>query len=69
MTYANWTYRCRHCTQLLPFGADGCVPAACLRRCEGGCDWLSVGPTDPAVRRRAEVDGPVGADGLPPAGG
>jgi hypothetical protein len=59
------TYRCRSCTQLLPFDASCRVPAACLRRCEGACDWERVGPTDPAVRRRAAADGPVGFDGLP----
>jgi hypothetical protein len=59
------TYRCRSCAQLLPFDAATRVPPACLRRCQGACDWEPVGPTDPAVRRRAAVEGPVGADGLP----
>lgn len=59
------TYRCEHCTQLLPFDAHGRVPAACLRRCQGGCEWTWVGPTEPAVRARAEADGEVDADGLP----
>lgn len=60
------TWRCRHCTQLLPFDARTRVPDACLSRCQGQCDWVHVGPTDPAQRRRAERRGPVGPDGLPP---
>jgi hypothetical protein len=59
------TYRCRSCTQLLPFDAGTRVPEACLRRCRAACDWEPVGPTDPAVRARAEQDGPLGPDGLP----
>ena len=62
---ASTTYRCRSCTQLLPFDATRRVPEACLRRCEGRCDWEPVGPTDPAVRLRAERDGPLGPEGLP----
>ncbi|MBA2528689.1 MAG: hypothetical protein H0V19_01785 [Euzebyales bacterium] len=67
MVRASTTYRCRHCTQLLPFDALVRVPEACLRRCQGGCDWVEVGPTDPAVRSRASLDGPLGNDGLPAA--
>ena len=59
------TYRCRSCTQLLPFDAHTRVPEACLRRCRSRCDWVEVGPTDPGVRARAERDGPPGPDGLP----
>lgn len=59
------TYRCRHCTQLLPFDEQRRVPDACLRRCQGGCDWEEVGPTEPAFRARAALDGPPGPDGLP----
>jgi len=62
---AGHTYRCRSCTQLLPFDAATRVPEACLRRCLARCDWELVGPTDPAVRARAERDGALGADGLP----
>lgn len=62
---ASTTYRCRSCTQLLPFDATTRVPEACLRRCQGRCDWEAVGPTDPAVRARATREGPVGPDGLP----
>jgi hypothetical protein len=65
MVAANTTYRCAHCTQLLPFDEVVRVPAACLRRCQGACDWEPIGPTDPAVRARASLDGPLGADGLP----
>jgi len=65
MVEPDTTYRCAHCGQLLPFDAAVRVPSACLRRCEGGCDWHAVGPTDPSVRARAELDGPVGDDGLP----
>jgi hypothetical protein len=66
---ANTTYRCAHCTQLLPFDAHLRVPDACLRRCQGGCDWREVGPTDPAVRAAASLDGDLGPDGLPAAPG
>ena len=62
---AGHTYRCRSCTQLLPFDALTRVPEACLRRCRARCDWELVGPTDPAVRERAERDAPLGPDGLP----
>ncbi|QBI21612.1 hypothetical protein ER308_19940 [Egibacter rhizosphaerae] len=62
------TYRCGHCGQLLPFDGDGRVPEACLRRCQGGCDWSHVGPTEPEVRRLAEHEGPPGPDGLPRTG-
>jgi hypothetical protein len=65
MVDANTTYRCRHCTQLLPFDASVRVPQACLRRCEGQCDWEHVGPTDPVVSARASLDGELGPDGLP----
>jgi hypothetical protein len=65
MARPSTTYRCNHCTQLLPFDEATRVPDACLRRCEGQCDWDEVGPTDPAVRRRAAVDGELGDDGLP----
>ncbi len=65
MVHASTTYRCQHCTQLLPFNEHTRVPEACLRRCQGGCDWREVGPTDPAVLARASLDGPVGKDGLP----
>jgi hypothetical protein len=65
MVTPSTTYRCAHCTQLLPFDADIRVPDACLRRCEGQCDWEEIGPTDPEVRRRAAVDGALGDDGLP----
>lgn len=65
MVEANTTYRCGHCRQLLPFDASVRVPAACLRRCRGGCDWHEIGPTDPAVRALASLDGEVGPDGLP----
>ena len=67
MVRASTTYRCRSCTQLLPFDAAVRVPPACLRRCEGRCDWVEVGPTDPAVRTAASLDGPLGEDGLPVA--
>lgn len=59
------TYRCRSCTQLLPFDDRPRVPDACLRRCEGRCDWEEVGPTDPETWRRAGFDGPLGPGGLP----
>jgi hypothetical protein len=59
------TYRCRSCTQLLPFDAATRVPEACLRRCRSRCDWVEVGPTRPDVRARAERDGPLGPDGVP----
>jgi hypothetical protein len=62
---ASTTYRCRSCGQLLPFNEHIRVPDACLRRCQGACDWVAVGPTDPTVRAAASVDGQVGADGLP----
>lgn len=61
------TYRCASCSQLLPFDDGPRVPDACLRRCQGRCDWRAVGPTDPVVRARAALDGPVGPDGLPVA--
>jgi hypothetical protein len=67
MVDADTTYRCASCTQLLPFDANVRVPEACLRRCQGRCDWHVVGPTRAAVRARASVDGPLGADGLPVA--
>jgi hypothetical protein len=69
MVRADTTYRCNGCGQLLPFDAAVRVPDACLRRCQGRCDWEPVGPTDPAVRVRAEQDGPSGSDGLPVADG
>jgi hypothetical protein len=69
MVAANTTYRCAGCSQLLPFDATVRVPEACLRRCQGRCDWEAVGPTDPAVRARASLDGEVGEDGLPVADG
>lgn len=65
MVEANTTYRCAHCTQLLPFDERVRVPEACLRRCRGGCDWVRVGPTDPALRARASLDGELDKDGLP----
>jgi hypothetical protein len=65
MIEPNATYRCRSCTQLLPFDLEVRVPTACLRRCQSACDWVLVGPTDPAVRAAASLDGPVGPDGLP----
>lgn len=65
MVDADTTYRCASCTQLLPFDSSVRVPPACLRRCEGRCDWHVVGPTTPVVRARASIDGPVGHDGLP----
>ena len=65
MAEASTTYRCRSCTQLLPFDAHVRVPTACLRRCEGRCDWVVVGATDPGVRAAAMFDGPPGPDGLP----
>lgn len=65
MVRANTTYRCAGCGQLLPFDASVRVPQACLRRCEGRCDWEEVGPTDPAVWARACMDGRLGPDGLP----
>ncbi len=65
MVAANTTYRCTHCTQLLPFDERVRVPEACLRRCQGGCDWREVGPTDPFVRMRASLDGDLDIDGLP----
>jgi hypothetical protein len=69
MVAPNTTYRCGHCTQLLPFNHLVRVPPACLRRCEGQCDWTAVGPTDPAVFARASLDGDLGEDGLPVADG
>lgn len=69
MVDANTTYRCEHCTQLLPFNERVRVPDACLRRCAGMCDWRAVGPTDPATFARASLDGAVGSDGLPLADG
>jgi hypothetical protein len=65
MVLPSTTYRCAHCTQLLPFDERVRVPDACLRRCEGQCDWEEVGPTDPEVRRHASADGELGPDGLP----
>jgi hypothetical protein len=65
MVEPNTTYRCRSCTQLLPFDSRVRVPDACLRRCQGACEWVLVGPTDPATRAAASLDGPVAADGLP----
>lgn len=65
MVAPNTTYRCAHCAQLLPFDERTRVPQACLRRCQGGCDWYEVGPTDPAVREAASRDGDLGPDGLP----
>ncbi|MDP8977330.1 MAG: hypothetical protein M3N17_01895 [Actinomycetota bacterium] len=59
------TYRCAGCGQLLPFDGDVRVPDACLRRCQGRCDWREIGPTHPAVRARAALEGPPGPDGLP----
>ncbi len=67
MARANTTYRCHSCTQMLPFVERVRVPEACLRRCQGRCDWVEVGPTDPAIRIRASLDGPLDADGLPRA--
>jgi hypothetical protein len=69
MVAANTTYRCAHCTQLLPFDERVRVPDACLRRCQGSCDWHAVGPTDPAVRALASLEGELGPDGLPVADG
>ncbi len=65
MARASTTYRCATCGQLLPFDERVRVPEACLRRCRGGCDWTEVGATDPAVRARACLDGPLDDDGLP----
>lgn len=65
---AGRTYRCAHCTQLVPFNALTRVPDAVLRRCQGGCDWHDVGPTETAVWARAAADGPLGPDGLPAPG-
>jgi hypothetical protein len=65
MVEPDTTYRCRGCGQLLPFDAFCRVPAACLARCQGSCDWVRVASTDPSVRGRAEARGPVGPDGLP----
>jgi hypothetical protein len=59
------TYRCAHCTQLVPFDGATRVPDAVLRRCQGGCDWREMGPTAPEVWEAAAADGPVGPDGLP----
>jgi hypothetical protein len=67
MAEPNMTYRCRSCTQLLPFDGLVRVPLACLRRCQGRCDWEVVGPTDLAVRALASLDGPLDEDGLPVA--
>lgn len=67
MVDADTTYRCLSCGQLLPFDAQVRVPPACLRRCQGRCDWELVGPTSAAVRARASIDGPLGTDGLPMA--
>lgn len=66
MIVASTTFRCDGCGQLLPFDRNGRVPDACLRRCQGRCDWHAVGPTDPDVRARAALDGPIGTNGLPP---
>jgi len=65
MVDADTTYRCASCTQLLPFDHTVRVPQACLRRCQGRCDWHVVGPTSRTVYARASVDGPLGDDGLP----
>lgn len=65
MAEPNTTYRCRGCTQLLPFDTDVRVPSACLRRCQGQCDWVAIGQTDPTIRAAASIDGPLGDDGLP----
>lgn len=65
MVEASTTYRCGGCGQLLPFDVHVRVPTACLRRCEGRCAWTAVGPTEPAVRAAASLDGPLGPDGLP----
>jgi hypothetical protein len=65
MIVASTTFRCHGCGQLLPFDEAGQVPPACLRRCQGRCDWHAVGSTEPAIRERAAVDGEVGDDGLP----
>ena len=65
MVEPSTTYRCRSCGQLLPFDDHVRVPDACLRRCEGRCDWERIGPTTAAVRTAAALEGPVGADGLP----
>lgn len=62
---AGRTYRCAHCTQVVPFNDATRVPDAVLRRCQGGCDWRETGPTDPAVWERAAGDGELGPDGLP----
>lgn len=59
------TYRCEHCTQLLPFSERLRVPDACLRRCQGRCDWVEWGPTTDALLERAARTGSLGADGLP----
>jgi hypothetical protein len=69
MVAPNTTYRCHHCTQLLPFNELVRVPPACLRRCEGSCDWVAVGPTTPELIARASLDGEVGDDGLPASDG
>lgn len=65
MVAANTTYRCNHCTQLVPFNERVRVPEACLRRCRGGCDWREVGPSEPSVWLRASLDGNLDGDGLP----
>lgn len=65
MIVASTTFRCHGCGQVLPFDHTGRVPDACLRRCQGRCDWHALGPTLPAVRARAATDGPPGPDGLP----
>lgn len=63
------TYRCSHCTQRVPFNERLRVPEACLRRCQGHCDWVEWGPTTPEILERAALEGPVGEDGLPRAEG
>lgn len=67
MIEPDTTYRCHGCGQLLPFDDAISVPDACLRRCQGRCDWHAVGPTTPAVRAVASLDGALGPDGLPVA--
>lgn len=67
MVEASTTYRCGGCAQLLPFDERVRVPDACLRRCEGRCDWTPVGATDRATWVRCSVDGELGPDGIPVA--
>lgn len=69
MIEPDTTYRCHGCGQLLPFDHEVRVPPACLRRCQGRCDWHRVGPTTPALWAAASLDGRIGADGLPVADG